>query len=170
MKVSLTSTCTLRAASVIEISVMQTREVAHGQGKTVLLSDSGKYTSEMSPGTIVAVSKCSVSFAMRMPSDCRCAIEEFRSKQHVRIVEHALLQRDYDELQKRDILIGNKISARVHLTVLEVILNHTANVLCVRQVERRVDLIENVQRRGFVLEHCQHQRQRHQRALTCIEQ
>lgn len=52
-----------------------------------------------------------------------------------------------------------------YLRVREVVLEHLADVLRVREVERGVHLVQDVQRRGLEQQHGQHQRQRHQRAL-----
>ena len=49
---------------------------------------------------------------LRCPCDCGCAVDEACAEDNVRIVEHALLQGDDDELSKREIFF-----------------NHAANVL-----------------------------------------
>ena len=45
------------------------------------------------------------------------------------------------------------------LAVFEEFLDHESNVLRVREVQRRVDLIQNVQRRRLVPKQCQDQAQ-----------
>lgn len=52
------------------------------------------------------------------------------------------------------------------LRVREVLLEHPADVLCVRQVQGGVHLVQDVERRGAEQQQRQHQGQRHQRPLT----
>ena len=65
----------------------------------------------------------------RRPRDRRHAIHELRPEDDVRVVEHALLERDDDELRR-----------------LEVGAEHHADVLRVRQVEGGIDLVQNIHR------------------------
>lgn len=53
----------------------------------------------------------------------------------------------------------------MYLWVLKVLFEHLADVLRVREVERGVHLVQDVERRGLEQQHGQHQRQRHQRPL-----
>lgn len=63
------------------------------------------------------------------------SLAESRPEDAVGVLEHAVLETDDDELR-----------------ALEPGLDQTANVLRVRQVERRVDFVENVHGRGLELE------------------
>ena len=53
--------------------------------------------------------------------------------------------------------------------MLEMSSQHLADVLGMRQVERRVDLVQDVERRRLEQQQRQNQRQRHQRALTAAQ-
>ena len=75
----------------------------------------------------------------RRPRDRRHAVHELRPEDDVRVVEHALLERDDDELRR-----------------LEVGPEHDADVLRVGQVEGRVYFVEDVHRRRLEEEHGQH--------------
>ena len=59
-------------------------------------------------------------------------IDKFGAENDIGIVKHSLLERDHKELG-----------------VLEVILEHAANVLSMAQIQSSVDLIQNVHRRGL---------------------
>ena len=63
------------------------------------------------------------------------ALAEPGAKDPIRILEHAVLETDYDEL-----------------AALEATLDQATNVLWVREVERRVDFIENVHGRRLELQ------------------
>lgn len=72
---------------------------------------------------------------MRGALDDRRPVAEARAEEHVRVREEALLERDDDELR-----------------ALEARAEELADVLRVRQVERGVDLVQDVHRRGLELQ------------------
>ena len=71
-----------------------------------------------------------------------CSLTESCPEDTVRVLEHAVLQRDNDELGS-----------------LKPGLDQTTDVLCVRQVQSSVHFVENVHRRGFELQESHDQRQ-----------
>ena len=83
---------------------------------------------------------------LRVAGDRRHAVDELGLEENVSVVEHAILERDHDELR-----------------VSEVGAQHLADVLGVRKIQRRVNFVQNVQRRGFEQKHREDQRQGYQR-------
>mmetsp|Transcript_9488 Transcript_9488/g.23970 ORF Transcript_9488/g.23970 Transcript_9488/m.23970 type:complete len:387 (+) Transcript_9488:220-1380(+) len=82
----------------------------------------------------------------------RDAVDELRPEDDVCVVEHALLERDHHELRLREVLA-----------------NHRTDVLRVAQVEGRVHLVQDVERRRLEEQQREHERQRDQRALPAGE-
>jgi hypothetical protein len=70
-----------------------------------------------------------------------CALAEARLEDAVGVLEHAVLQTDHDKLR-----------------ALEARLDQATNVLCMRQVQRGVDLVENVHGRRLELQECHDER------------
>lgn len=71
-----------------------------------------------------------------------CSLTESCPEDTVRVLEHAVLQRDNDELGS-----------------LKPGLDQTTDVLCVRQVQSSVHFVQNVHRSGFELQESHDQRQ-----------
>jgi hypothetical protein len=84
--------------------------------------------------------------AVRRALDDARPVAEARLEEHVRVREQALLEADDDEL-----------------AALEARAEELPDVLRVREVERGVDLVEDVHRRGLELQERQDQRQRDER-------
>ena len=75
-------------------------------------------------------------------------LDEGDLKEHIRILEEAFLQRHDEEL-----------------ACLEVFPDHQADVLCMRKVQCRVDLIQNVHWGRVILEQCKDETESQKRSL-----
>ena len=87
---------------------------------------------------------------------CEClhhtgALAETRLEDAVRVLEHAVLETDDDELR-----------------ALEARLDQAADVLRVRQIQRRVHLVEDVHGRRLELQQRHDERQRNQRSASML--
>mmetsp|Transcript_56421 Transcript_56421/g.175010 ORF Transcript_56421/g.175010 Transcript_56421/m.175010 type:complete len:389 (+) Transcript_56421:163-1329(+) len=82
----------------------------------------------------------------------RGAINEARAEEDIRVVEHALLEGHHDELR-----------------VGEMRPDHVADVLCMAQVQGRVDLVKDVHRRRLEEQEREHQGEGQQGALAAGE-
>ena len=90
--------------------------------------------------------------ALRGTLDDASAVAKAGAKEDIRISEEALLERDDDELG-----------------AAEACAEERADVLRVREVERSVDLVEDVHRRGLELQQRHDQRERDQRPLASAQ-
>lgn len=84
--------------------------------------------------------------------DDTCPISELGPEQYIRIVEQPILQTDDDELR-----------------ALEPILEQLADMLRMRKIQSRIDLVQNVHRRGLELEERHDERQSDERPLTAAQ-